>query len=379
MNNPYIRLIFAVNMSKFIYEIPSWPQFYWDSDQVLYALSEVRHKQGKLHGLMSVLGFNLKNEALLQTLTLDVLKSTEIEGELLNPDQVRSSIARKLGIEIDNLISSNRNVDGIVEVMLDATQNFNKKLSKERICNWHSALFPTRRSGLFKIVVGNWRTDKRGPMQVVSGASGREKVHYQAPPSKRVEMEMKEFILWFNKKAEIDSLLKAAIAHLWFITIHPFEDGNGRIARAIADMQLSRSDNDSYRFYSVSAQLRIQRNKYYAILEKTQKGNLDITDWLLWFIECVNDALDATSKLMQKVVKKTQFWERNHSIIINERQRIIINKLFDGFEGNLSSSKYAKITKCSSDTALRDINDLIDKKILLKENTGGRSTCYVLV
>lgn len=365
-------------MVKYIHQLKEWPNFNWDNNVLLSKLTMVRHKQGRLKGYMEVLGFSLKNETLLQTLTLDVLKSTEIEGEILNPDQVRSSIARRLGMDIAGLVSSDRNVDGVVEMMLDATQNFDKALTKDRLFGWHSALFPTGRSGMHKIVVGDWRDNKSGPMQVVSGPMGRERVHFQAPEAAILDKEMKVFFKWFNAEQKLDPVLKAAVAHLWFITIHPFDDGNGRIARAITDMQLTRSDGDHLRSYSMSAQIQRERNKYYDILEKTQKGKMDITEWLQWFLNCLNSSLDTTEETFKRVLKKTQFWDKHITTKINERQRLLINKLFDGFQGNLTSTKWAKIAKCSPDTALRDIQDLIDKKILKKGEEGGRSTNYEL-
>jgi Fic family protein len=365
-------------MKTYIHQLAQWPNFSWDSEVITPLLSSIRHKQSRLKGRMEMLGFMLRSENTLQTLTLDVLKSTEIEGELLNPDQVRSSIAKRLGLDIGGLIPSDRDVEGVVEMMLDATQNYNKTLTKSRLFDWHAALFPTGRSGMHKITVGKWRTDKKGPMLVVSGAMGKEKVHYEAPHAGRLENEMKLFLKWFNLKNTIDPVLKAAIAHLWFITIHPFDDGNGRIARAIADMQLAKADEDHQRFYSMSAQIQLVRNKYYDILEKIQKGKLDITEWMQWFLNCLNNALDATERVLAKVLTKTKFWDNHAKTVINERQRLLINKLLDGFTGNLTSSKWAKIAKCSADTALRDIQDLIDKKILQKNTSGGRSTNYFL-
>ena len=365
-------------MPKYIHQLSKWPDFTWDHDAILPVLVNVRHKQGRLKGYMEVLGFALRNETTLQTLTLDVLKSSEIEGEILNPDQVRSSIARRLGMDIAGLITSDRNVEGVVELMLDATQKYNKPLDEDRLFGWHSALFPAGRSGMYKITVGNWRNNKSGPMQVVSGAMGKERIHYEAPQSDRLKKEMKLFLKWFNSKNTIDPVLKSAIAHLWFITIHPFDDANGRIARAIADMQLAKADGDQQRFYSMSAQIRLERKAYYDILEKIQKGSLDITEWLLWFLKCLDNALSATDQVLKRVVSKTKFWDKNIQTVINERQRLLINKLFDGFDGKLTSSKWAKIAKCSADTALRDIQDLINKNILKKETAGGRSTSYVL-
>lgn len=365
-------------MAKYIHQLKNWPQFTWDNEAILPLLSGNRHKQGRLKGYMEALGFILRSETTLQTLTLDILKSTEIEGEILNPAQVRSSIARKLGMEIAGLIPSDRNVDGVVEMMLDATQNYHKPLTKDRLFGWHSALFPSGRSGMFKITVGNYRDNDKGPMQVVSGAMGKERVHFEAPDADRLEKEMKLFLKWLNTNHATDAVIKSAIAHFWFVTIHPFDDGNGRIARAIADMLLTRSDEDNQRFYSMSAQIRLDRKNYYAILEKSQRGNLDLTEWLVWYLECLGKALNATDKILKGVLNKTRFWDKHAHTPINERQRLLINKMFDGFEGKLTSSKWAKIAKCSADTALRDIQDLITKKILDRETAGGRSTAYIL-
>ncbi|MFI5151576.1 MAG: Fic family protein [Bacteroidia bacterium] len=365
-------------MAKYIHQQPDWPDFTWDNEVILPVLSNVRHKQGRLRGYMEVLGFALRDETTLQTLTSDVLKSSEIEGEILNAEQVRSSIAKRLGMDIGGLVPADRNVEGVVEMMLDATQNYKKILNKDRLFGWHSALFPTGRSGMHKITVGSWRDNEKGPMQVVSGAMGKEKVHYEAPEATRLKKEMKLFLDWFNADNSVDAVLKSAIAHLWFVTIHPFDDGNGRIARAIADMQLAKADGDHQRFYSMSAQIRLARNSYYDILERAQKGKLDITEWLEWFLHCLDKALNVTDEILKRVLSKTKFWDFHAQIPINERQRLLINKLFDGFMGKLTSSKWAKIAKCSPDTALRDINDLINKGILRKEPEGGRSTSYIL-
>lgn len=340
-------------------------------------LSETRNLQGRLLGKMETLGFKLRNEALLDTLTLDVIKTSEIEGEFLNPDQVRSSLARRLGIEISGAIESDRNVDGVVEMMLDATQNCFAPLTAERLFDWHAALFPTGRSGMHKITVADWRKDDSGPMQVVSGAMGKEKVHFQAPDSVVLENEMAQFIDWFNH-CEMDLVIKAAVAHLWFVTIHPFDDGNGRITRALTDMLLARSDNSNQRFYSMSAQIRVERKQYYEMLEKTQKGSLDITHWIVWFLSCLIHALKSTESVLTRVLFKAEFWQKHMNTAVNERQRKMLNKVMDGFEGKLTSVKWAKIAKCSKDTAVRDINDLIDKGILVKESAGGRSTSYEL-
>ena len=343
-------------------------------------LAEVRHRQGRLLGKMENLGFSLQAEASLHTLTLDVLKSSEIEGELLDAEQVRSSIARRLGMDIAGLVPADRHVEGIVEMMLDATQQYQQPLSEDRLFGWHAALFPTGRSGMHKIVVGAWRDNKNDdPMQVVSGAMGKEKVHFEAPEADRLNTEMNQFINWFNEDHGMDAVLKAAIAHLWFVTIHPFDDGNGRIARAIADMQLARADGTPQRFYSMSAQIRKERKEYYNILEDTQKGSLDITRWLTWFLQCLDRAIAATDETLGGVLRKAKFWENHAATILNERQRTMLNKLLDGFDGKLNTSKWAKITKTSQDTALRDIQDLIDKQVLTKETGGGRSTSYTLV
>jgi len=363
---------------RYIHQHRSWPNFIWDGDALLSLIGLVRSRQGKLIGQMESIGFNLKSEATLETLTTETVKSSEIEGEILNPEQVRSSIARRLGLDIPGLVTSDRYIDGIVEMMLDATQKYNKPLSAERLFNWHSALFPTGRSGIHKIIAGNWRNDKTGPMQVVSGIYGKEKVHFQAPDASRLREEMANFIKWFNKKDGIDPVLRAGIAHLWFITLHPFDDGNGRIARAITDMQLSKADESSQRFYSMSAQIRMERKKYYDILEKTQKGNLDITEWLKWFLKCLMDSINLSSKILEKVLFKAKFWEMHSTTILNNRQILLLNKILDGFEGKLTTSKWAKIAKCSADTALRDIQYLTEKKILSKESSGGRSTSYVI-
>jgi len=365
-------------MEIYIHQKDNWPDFIWRSEEFLNQLSEARNLQGRLIGKMESLGFDLRNEALLDTLTLDVLKSTEIEGEFLNPDQVRSSIARRLGMEIAGSIDSDRNVDGMVEMMIDATHNCFKPLTVDRLFNWHAALFPMGRSGIFKITVADWRKDTTGPMQVVSGASGKENVHFQAPDANLIETEMNRFLKWFNENDKIDLVIKAAVAHLWFVTIHPFQDGNGRITRALTDMLLAQSDKSTQRFYSMSAQIRIERKQYYEILEKTQKGDLNLTEWIKWFLSCLINALKSTDTILTKVLFKANFWNKHSKTIINERQKRLINKLLDGFEGKLTSSKWAKIAKCSKDTAIRDINDLIYKDMLQKETAGGRSTNYEL-
>ena len=367
-------------IGKYIYQLPNWPEFHWNQNKLVQELAEVRHRQGRLLGRMEVLGFNLQAEATLQTLTLDVLKSSEIEGEILDRDQVRSSIARRLGMDIAGLVPADRHVEGVVEMMLDATQNYNNELTNERLFGWHAALFPTGRSGMHKIVAGAWRDNtKDDPMQVVSGPMGREMIHYEAPASEVLEKEMKRFCDWFNKEYSIDPVMKAAIAHLWFVTIHPFDDGNGRMARAIGDMQLTRADGTPQRFYSMSAQIRKERTAYYNILEETQKGTLDITRWIEWFLGCLDRAFASTDETLTVVLRKAKFWDKHAESSFNGRQVLLLNKLLNGFEGKLNSSKWAKIAKCSQDTALRDIQDLMNRKILIKEPSGGRSTSYVLV
>lgn len=361
----------------YIHEHKDWPKFTWNSEKLAGLLAEVRHRQGKMLGMMEALGFSIRAEAALDNLTLEVVKSSEIEGETLDVDQVRSSIARRLGMEISGLVPSDRNVDGVVEMMLDATQAYGQSLTEKRLYGWQAALFPTGRSGLHKITVGAWRTGKNGPMQVVSGAMGREKVHFEAPEASKLSKEMADFLDWFNTESNLDPVLKSAIAHLWFVTIHPFEDGNGRIARAIADMQLTRADKTPQRFYSMSAQIRIERNDYYNMLEKIQKSSLDITEWLEWFLSCLGRSFDNVESALQHVNRKINFWDAVGDAEINNRQRLLLNKLLDGFDGKLNTSKWAKIAKCSTDTALRDIQDLMNKGILVKEGAGGRSTSYV--
>ncbi len=362
----------------YIYQYKKWPDFTWDTDAVNALLIIVRHQQGRLLGRMENLGFSLIEEATLKNLTQDVVKTSEIEGELLSEHQVRSSIARRLGMDIAGLIPSDRNVDGVVKMTLDATQNYQNELDKKQLFDWHTALFPVSNRGVYKIVVGEWRNNTTDdPMQVVSGALGREVVHFQAPDSAMLDHEMDVFLKWINHEDKMDPVLKAAIAHLWFVTLHPFDDGNGRVARAITDMLLARADQNKNRFYSMSAQIRIERNAYYSILENTQKGNLDITDWLLWFLNCFQKAVLNTDHTLNKIVFKSKFWEKVSEFALNERQKTMLNKLLDGFDGKLNSSKWAKITKCSQDSAIRDIHGLMEKNILKKEEAGGRSTSYV--
>ena len=362
-------------MAKYIYENQNWTAFTWQ-DKAIYAIfGEVRLMQGKIIGQMNALGFSAKEEATLSALTLDVVKSSEIEGELLNYDQVRSSIARRLGINTAGLVPSNRHIEGIVEMMLDATQRYTSPLTEKRLFGWHAALFPTGHSGPYAIEAGKYRT---GEMQVVSGAMGKEKIHYEAVSPELVKQEMDKFLDWFNNDHTLDPVLKAAIAHFWFIIIHPFDDGNGRIGRAITDMLLARAENSGERFYSMSGQILIERKQYYKILQKVQHSTGDITEWLDWFLHCLKHAMLATESATQKIMYKTEFWRLHEHTLINERQRLMLNKILDGFDGKLQTSKWAKITKTSTDTALRDIKDLIEKGILQQTNESGRNANYEL-
>ena len=363
----------------YIWQNKHWPELRWDNHALAKLLAHVSREQGRLLGKMEGLGFDLRGEAHLRTLTEDVVKSSEIEGEKLERDQVRSSIARRLGMDVGGLVPADRHVDGMVEMMLDATGNHGKPLTLERLFAWHAALFPTGRSGLRVIKVGDWRKDSGGPMQVVSGPVGREKVHYEAPPAARIPQEMKKFLRWFAKPGEVDQLLAAGLAHLWFVTIHPFDDGNGRIARAVADMALARSEKTGQRFYSMSDQIRRERNDYYTLLERTQKGDLDITGWQTWFLECLLRAIEGAQTTLAAVLAKARFWERFAKEPLNERQIKVLNRLLDGFEGKLTSSKWAKLAKSSQDTAHRDIMDLVERGALRKDAGGGRSTSYSLV
>jgi Fic family protein len=362
----------------YLWQQPEWPTLTWDNQSLSTLLARVSRKQGRLLGKMEALGFELRDEAHLRTLTEDVIKTSEIEGEELEPDQVRSSIARRLGMDVAGLIPSDRTVDGVVEMMLDATSNFGDPLTEERLYGWHAALFPTGRRGMQRIKVGEWRDDSEGPMQVVSGPMGRERVHYEAPPAARVPNEITGFLRWFEKPGDTDPLLISGLAHLWFVTIHPFDDGNGRIARAIADMALARSEDSPKRFYSLSAQIRLERKDYYSTLEWTQKGEVDVTRWQTWFLECFERALDGASETLSAVMTKARFWERFAEAALNDRQIKVLNSVLDGFEGKLTSSKWAKLAKCSQDTAGRDIADLIEKGALTKDAGGGRSTSYSL-
>jgi Fic family protein len=363
----------------YVYQRHDWPKFYWDQDGLSNLLAAVRHRQGRLIGRMEGLGFRLREEAVLSTLTQDVLKSSEIEGQILDIDQVRSSLARRLGLDIGALTPADRHVDGVVEMMLDATQKYLDPLTEERLFGWQAALFPTGRSGMHKIRVGDWRDDRSGPMQVVSGPIGKQRIHYEAPPANRLSAEMSQFLDWFNRPASIDPVLKAAQAHLWFVTIHPFDDGNGRVARAIADMALARSEQSSKRFYSMSAEIRLERNGYYDILERTQKGTLEVTPWMQWFLGCLDRAVAGAEITLASVLRRARFWEVHAGESLNDRQRKVVNRLLIGFEGKLTSSKWASLAKCSQDTANRDINDLVKRGILAKDAAGGRSTSYSLI
>jgi Fic family protein len=365
---------------RYIHQLSDWPQFRWDREIIAGPLAEIRHRQGRLVGRMEGLGFTLQKEAELETLTLEVQKSSEIEGEKLDAAQVRSSIARRLGIETAGAVAAGPDVEGAVEMMLDATQKYTEPLTDERLSAWHSALFPTGRNGMRKIIIGAWRKDTHGPMQVISGPHGKEKVHYQGPAAPLLATEMPAFLAWANDREDrTDLVLRAALAHLWFVTIHPFDDGNGRIARAVADWALARSDNSRQRFYSMSAQIRHERHDYYDILEKTQKGTLVVTPWMEWFLACLGRAFERTEVTLGAVLRKARFWEKYARAQVNARQREVINRLLDGFTGKLTTTKWAKLEKCSHDTALRDIQGLIELRVLQKDPAGGRSTSYSLV
>ncbi len=363
-----------------IYEYKDWPNFSWNTEKLASKLAGIRYQQGRLLGRMEGLGFELRREASLRTLTNDVVKSSAIEGHGLNPEEVRSSIARHLGMDIAGLIPASRDVDGIVEMMLDATQHFSKPLTKERLFNWHAALFPTGRSGMHRITVADWRAIEKDPMQVVSGPIGREKIHFLAPSADKLESEMTAFLNWFESKADIDPVIRAGIAHLWFVTIHPFEDGNGRIARAIGDMALARADGMPERFYSLSNQIESERKNYYDQLESQQHASPEITEWLTWFLDRLGHAITNAEALLSSVLFKARLWEKINKTPVHERQRIIINRMLeDNFVGHMNTSKYAKIAKCSNDTALRDIQALVQRGLFLQNSGSGRSTSYRLI
>ena len=362
----------------YIYQRPRWPEFTWDSETIAGPLAAVRHKQGKHLGKIEALGFELRTEASLTALTDEVVKSSAIEGESLDPREVRSSIARKLGLDVAGLVKSGREVEGVVEMMLDATRNFDKPLTAERLFGWHAALFPTGRSGMHRITVGAWRTDEAGPMRVVSGPIGKERVHFQAPEAGQLESEMERFLRWFAGRSATDPVLRAATAHLWFVTIHPFDDGNGRVGRAIAEMALAQADGTKERFYSMSSAIEAERREYYSQLESAQRGGLDITGWITWFLACLDRAIQEADETLGSVFHKAKLWQRIHPSPVNERQRRVINRMLDEFKGNLTTSKYAKLADCSTDTALRDIRELLERGIIVKNPAGGRSTSYRL-
>jgi Fic family protein len=364
--------------ARYVHERARWPEFTWNIEAIAPALAAVRHEQGRLLGKMEALGFELQIEASVAVLTSEVVKSSAIEGEVLDADEVRSSIARRLGLSAAGLRKAGRDVEGVVEMMLDATRNFEPPLTKSRLFDWHASLFPTGRTGMRKIRVGAWRTEESGPMQVVSGPYGREKVHFEAPSAGRLESEMSRFMKWFNGRAAIDPVIKAGIAHFWFVTIHPFEDGNGRIARAIADMALARADGTKHRFYSMSSQIEAERKDYYRTLEAAQRGDVDITDWLAWFLGCLDRAIAGAEHTLAAVLYKARLWQHINRHPVNDRQRLVINRLLNGFKGFLTTSKYAKLAKCSTDTALRDIQELLERRILIQNPGGGRSTSYRL-
>ena len=372
--------IFTANspkpMAKYIYEYKNWTDFTWEDTAINTIFGEVRLLQGKIIGQMNALGFYAKEETTLTALTTEIVKSSEIEGELLNYEQVRSSIARRLGINTGGLVPSSRHIEGVVEMILDATQHYELPLTVKRLFGWHAALFPTGYSGPYEIEAGQYRT---GKMQVVSGAMGKEKVHYEAVKPEVIKKEMDKFLDWFNKENCIDQVLKVAIAHFWFIIIHPFDDGNGRIGRALSEMLLARSEGSGERFYSMSSQILLELKRYYEVLQKVQHSSGDITEWLNWFLHCLKNAMLSTENITKKILRKAEFWKLHEHTPINERQRLLINKLFDGFEGKLQTSKWAKIAKTSTDTALRDIKDLVEKNILQQTADGGRNANYVLV
>ena len=363
----------------YVWNKPEWPRFHWDEAYLSSLLARTAREQGRLLGKMEAIGFGLRGEAHLRTLTEDVVKSSEIEGQILDADQVRSSIARRLGIDIAGMVPADRDVDGAVELMVDATHNFAESLTEERLFMWHASLFPTGRSGMSHINVGRWRDGSSGPMQVVSGPIGREKVHFEAPPAECLDSEIADFLAWYERPGTTEPLLVAGLAHLWFVTIHPFDDGNGRIARAIADMALARVEDSGQRFYSMSAQIRRDRRDYYAVLERTQKSGLDVTGWQEWFLNCLLRAIEGAQETLRSVLDKAVFWERFAKEPLNQRQIKVLNRVLDGFEGKLTTSKWAKIAKCSQDTAHRDILDLIERNALIKDPGGGRSTSYSMV
>ena len=365
-------------MPEYIHQLADWPNFHWDDGRLAAPLATARHLQGRLLGRMEALGFKVREEAILYTLTEDVLRSSEIEGEKLDAGQVRSSVARRLGMDIGGLLPADRHIEGVVEMILDATQHYDQPLTAERLFGWHASLFPTGRSGMHRITVGAWRDDRAAPMQVVSGPVGREHVHFEAPTADRLDDEMRRFIEWFNTETRTEPVLKAGLAHLWFVTIHPFDDGNGRMARAIADMSLARSEGSSQRFYSMSAQIREERGDYYRTLEHTQKATMDVTAWMEWFLACLTRAIEGAQTSLSGAFDKARYWEKLREVPMNDRQRLVIKRLLEGFEGKLTTSKWAVLTRSSSDTALRDIQQLVERGVLVRNAAGGRSTSYTL-
>lgn len=362
----------------YIWQLADWPHWTYDHPRLTPLLAQVHQAQGHLSGRMHDLGLDLRDQAALRVLSEDVLKTSEIEGEILNPDSVRSSVARRLGIEIGALAPADRHVDGVIDMVLDATRSHDSPLTAERLYGWHAAMFPTGHSGLRKIRVGAWRDDAQGPMQVVSGPLQRQRVHYEAPPAELLDAEMTDFLLWFNVDQQDDPVIKAGLAHLWFVTIHPFDDGNGRMARAVGDMALARAEHSVQRYYSLSAQLQRERKDYYDCLEMTQKGSMDVTDWLEWFLGCLLRAVQGAEGTLSSVLTKAGFWRHWSGTAMNDRQIKVLNRLLDGFDGKLTSSKWAAIAKCSQDTALRDITDLVDRNVLMRSQASGRSTSYEL-
>ena len=363
----------------YIHEQPDWPRFRWKAEALGGLLADVRYRQGRLIGRMEALGFDLRREAMLGALVEEVVKSSDIEGERLDADQVRSSVARRLGMAAGGLGRADRDVEGVVEMLLDATRRYDEPLTAERLCDWQASLFPTGRSGLRRISVGAWRDGGADPRQVVSGPAGRERVHCEAPPAAGLDAEMRAFLDWFEAPSEVDPVLEAGVAHLWLVTIHPFDDGNGRIARAVADRALARSERSSQRFYSMSSQIRAERKAYYDILERTQRGTTDVTGWLDWFLGCLGRSIESSATALSAVLAKARFRERAAGLALNERQRRVLNRLLDGFEGKLTTSKWAKLAKCSQDTALRDITFLVERGMLARNPGGGRSTSYDVV
>lgn len=362
----------------YIWEDTEWPQWRYDLSVLAGSMAEVSRAQGFLIGRLADAGMALRNQASFSTLTDDVVKTSEIEGERLDVESVRSSIARRLGVDIGALATVDRHTEGVVEMVLDATVNCDAPVTRERLFGWHAALFPTGYSGLTKLKIGGWRDDASGPMRVVSGAIGRQCVHFEAPPTHRLVAETNRLFEWINRKSAEPPLIKAGLAHLWFVTLHPFDDGNGRIARAIGDLLLARADGSPQRFYSLSAQIQREHKAYYEILERTQKGTLDVTEWLAWFLDALQRAADHAQHTLDAVLAKAHFWQRRATMPLNERQAKLLNRLLDGFEGKLTSGKWAALAKCSPDTALRDINDLVARGVLRKSNAGGRSTSYEL-